>query len=75
MESIWLDEEPVLKTGNSEKSGLWVRIPHSLQKWCAQLRGRASDCGSEGRDFEIPRSPKIRGSIMACTYGGKANKK
>jgi hypothetical protein len=32
MESNWLDEGLVLKTSNSEKSGLWVRVPHSLQK-------------------------------------------
>ena len=31
MESIWLDEGPVLKTGSSEKSGLWVRVPRSPQ--------------------------------------------
>ena len=30
IEKIWLDEGPVLKTGNSEKSGLWVRVPLSL---------------------------------------------
>ncbi len=29
MENIWLDEEPLLKSGNSEKSGLWVRVPRS----------------------------------------------
>ena len=29
MEKNWSDEDPLLKSGSSEKFGLWVRIPLS----------------------------------------------